>query len=153
MHVSGKWLSEMVDLPKDTTPTQIADRLTAAGLEVEGIEEFARGLSGVVVARVIACVPHENADKLRVCTVDGGTATADGPVIVVCGALCWLQKCRKFPLSVRNYTKKATKPLSITAVSQNLTTIRRSFSDMTINIWLIEIALIKRLRISREVLM
>ena len=58
MHVSGKWLSEMVDLPKDTTPTQIADRLTAAGLEVEGIEEFARGLRGVVVARVIACVPH-----------------------------------------------------------------------------------------------
>ena len=86
MHVSGKWLSEMVDLPKDTTPTQIADRLTAAGLEVEGIEEFARGLRGVVVARVIACVPHENADKLRVCTVDGGTATPDGPVIVVCGA-------------------------------------------------------------------
>ncbi|HEY1098434.1 MAG TPA: phenylalanine--tRNA ligase subunit beta, partial [Myxococcota bacterium] len=86
MHVSGKWLGELVDLPKDTTPTQIADRLTAAGLEVEGIEELAKGLAGVVVGKVLACVPHENADKLKVCTVDGGSATPDGPVVVVCGA-------------------------------------------------------------------
>jgi phenylalanyl-tRNA synthetase beta chain len=86
MHVSGKWLGELVDLPRDTTPAQIAERLTSAGLEVEGVDELARGLAGVVVARVTSCVPHENADKLRVCTVDAGSATADGPVVVVCGA-------------------------------------------------------------------
>jgi phenylalanyl-tRNA synthetase beta chain len=86
MHVSGKWLSELVDLPKDTTPGQIAERLTSAGLEVEAIVDLAASLKGVVVGRVASCVPHENADKLRVCTVDAGAATPDGPVVVVCGA-------------------------------------------------------------------
>ena len=86
MHVSGKWLSELVDLPKDITPALIAERLTAAGLEVEGVDELAKGLAGVVVGKVVSCVPHDNADKLRVCTVDAGAATPDGPVVVVCGA-------------------------------------------------------------------
>lgn len=86
MHVSGKWLSELVDLPRDTAPSQIAERLTSAGLEVEAVADLAAHLKGVVVARVASCVPHENADKLRVCTVDAGAATPDGPVVVVCGA-------------------------------------------------------------------
>ena len=86
MRVSGKWLNELVDLPKDITPTQIAERLTSAGLEVEAIDDLARDIDGVVVGRVLACVPHENADKLNVCTVDGGIATPGGPVVVVCGA-------------------------------------------------------------------
>jgi phenylalanyl-tRNA synthetase beta chain len=86
MHVSGKWLSELVDLPKDIGPGQIAERLTSAGLEVEAIADLVASLKGVVVARVASCVPHENADKLRVCTVDAGPATPDGPAVVVCGA-------------------------------------------------------------------
>ena len=32
MHVSGKWLAELVDLPKDTAPAVIAEKLTSAGL-------------------------------------------------------------------------------------------------------------------------
>lgn len=86
MHVSGKWLSELVDLPKDITPGQIAERLTSAGLEVEAVADLAASLKGVVVGRVTSCVPHENADKLRVTTIDAGQATPDGPVVVVCGA-------------------------------------------------------------------
>jgi phenylalanyl-tRNA synthetase beta chain len=86
MHVSGKWLQELVDLPKETTPAQIAERLTAAGLEVEEVKDLAAALKGVVVGRVLSCVPHENADKLKVCSIDGGGATPDGPVTVVCGA-------------------------------------------------------------------
>jgi phenylalanyl-tRNA synthetase beta chain len=82
MHVSGKWLAELVDLPKDVTPTVIAERLTAAGLEVESVVDLAAQIKGVVVARVDSCVPHPAADKLKLCRVD----TGDGVVDVVCGA-------------------------------------------------------------------
>lgn len=86
MRVSGKWLNELVDIPKDATAAIIAERLTAAGLEVEEIKDLGAQVEGVVVGRVMTCIPHENADKLKVCTVDAGAATADGPVTVVCGA-------------------------------------------------------------------
>ncbi len=86
MQVSGKWLAELVDLPKETTPAQIAEKLTAAGLEVEATLDLAAALKGIVVARVDSCEPHPNADKLKVCKVDGGTATPGGAVDVVCGA-------------------------------------------------------------------
>ncbi len=86
MQVSGKWLAELVDLPKDTTPQQIADKLTAAGLEVEAVTDLSAALKGVIVARVLACVAHPGADKLKLCKVDGGSATPDGAVDVVCGA-------------------------------------------------------------------
>jgi phenylalanyl-tRNA synthetase beta chain len=84
MHVSGKWLAELVDLPKDVTPATIAEKLTSAGLEVEAIVDLAAQLKGVVVARVDSCVPHPNADKLKLCRVDAGLP--GGVVDVVCGA-------------------------------------------------------------------
>jgi phenylalanyl-tRNA synthetase beta chain len=39
-------------------------------------------LDGVIIARIVACEPHPDADKLRVCRVDAGT----GEVQIVCGA-------------------------------------------------------------------
>jgi phenylalanyl-tRNA synthetase beta chain len=39
-------------------------------------------LDGVVVARIVACEPHPDADKLRVCRVDAG----NGETQIVCGA-------------------------------------------------------------------
>ncbi|MDP2341737.1 MAG: phenylalanine--tRNA ligase subunit beta [Deltaproteobacteria bacterium] len=86
MQVSFKWLAELVDLPKETTPQQIADKLTAAGLEVEAIVDLGASLKGVVVARVLSCEAHPGADKLKVCKIDGGPSTPDGAVDVVCGA-------------------------------------------------------------------
>jgi len=86
MHVSGKWLNELVDLPKDLKPALIAERLTAQGLEVEAVSDLAASIAGVVVGRVVTCVPHEKADKLKVTTIDAGAATQSGPVVVVCGA-------------------------------------------------------------------
>ena len=53
MRLSYKWLQEYVDL-SDITPQQLADRLTTAGLEVEGIEPMAQG-TGLVIAEVIEC--------------------------------------------------------------------------------------------------
>jgi phenylalanyl-tRNA synthetase beta chain len=82
MRVSFNWLEELVELPKGTTPAQVAERLTSAGLEVEGIEDLAAGLEGIVVARVARVEPHPQADRLSVCTVEAGGA----PLTIVCGA-------------------------------------------------------------------
>jgi phenylalanyl-tRNA synthetase beta chain len=80
--ISLDWLAELVSW--DDAPQDLADRLTAAGLNVEAIEEFALSWPDVVVARVLTCQKHPNADRLSLCTVDCG----DGgdPVPVVCGA-------------------------------------------------------------------
>ncbi|MDQ1508552.1 MAG: phenylalanyl-tRNA synthetase beta chain, partial [Actinomycetota bacterium] len=72
---------------RDFTPVEapigdIADALNQLGLEVEGIEEPGREIGGVVVARVLAVVPHPDADRIRLADVD----TGDGTVRVVCGA-------------------------------------------------------------------
>jgi len=81
MKFSEQWLREWVDPPVDTT--RLAEQLTTAGLEVDGVESAAGEFDGVVVARVIRAEPHPDADRLRVCTVDCGAAE---PVEVVCGA-------------------------------------------------------------------
>ena len=60
--------------------------LTDLGLEVEGIEtvESIKGsLAGIVVGKVLTCVQHPNADRLRITTVDIGV---EAPVQIVCGA-------------------------------------------------------------------
>ena len=42
MRISLNWLKEYVDI--DITPQQVADRLTMAGLEVEGLEYLGAGI-------------------------------------------------------------------------------------------------------------
>jgi phenylalanyl-tRNA synthetase beta chain len=79
--ISVKWLGDYVALPPSVD--ELARKLTAAGLEIEGQESPAAGLRGVVVAQIKESVQHPNADKLSVTQVDiGGTAL----VQVVCGA-------------------------------------------------------------------
>jgi phenylalanyl-tRNA synthetase beta chain len=59
---------------------------------IEDIEYFGPKYDGVVVANVVSCEKHPNADKLNVCRVDDGGVTEsvergdDGLVQVVCGA-------------------------------------------------------------------
>jgi len=80
MKVSCEWLSEFVSpLPK---AEELASRLTRAGLEVEGLENPAQALRGVVVAKIVASAPHPNAEKLSVTRIDAGGP----PLQVVCGA-------------------------------------------------------------------
>jgi len=81
MKASYRWLCELApDLVG--TPTDLSHRMASLGFPVESIEELSRGLSGVVVARVLTTRPHPNADRLRICEVDAG-----GEVLqVVCGA-------------------------------------------------------------------
>ena len=68
------------------SPQEVSDKLTASGLEVEGvetIESIKGGLEGLVVGHVVECGKHPNADKLSVTKVDiGGDELLD----IVCGA-------------------------------------------------------------------
>ena len=84
MKLSYNWLKEY--LKCDLTPQEVADAMTAIGIEVDGVEEQEQipgGLAGVVVARVLTCEAHPDSDHLHVTTVDAGTGE---PLTVVCGA-------------------------------------------------------------------
>ena len=84
MKISYNWIKDFIKInwPADQT----AELLTDLGLEVEGIEEFTSvkgGLKGVVVGHVLECIPHPNADRLKLAKVDIGDGN---PVQIVCGA-------------------------------------------------------------------
>ena len=84
MKLSYDWLKEY--LKCELTPQQVADAMTAIGIEVDGVEEQEQipgGLAGVVVARVLTCEAHPDSDHLHVTTVDAGSGE---PLTVVCGA-------------------------------------------------------------------
>jgi phenylalanyl-tRNA synthetase beta chain len=75
------WLKE--HLETDASLDDIVERLTAIGLEVEGVENPAAKLAPFTVAKVLSAERHPQADKLQVLTVDAGTGE---PIQVVCGA-------------------------------------------------------------------
>jgi phenylalanyl-tRNA synthetase beta chain len=81
MNISYRWLCELVP-GLSPGAQEIADRLALLGAPVDEVADVGTPLRDVVIARVIAAAPHPNADRLRVCTVDAGSA----PVQVVCGA-------------------------------------------------------------------
>ncbi len=80
MKFTLSWLKDHLDT--SASLAEIVETLTRVGLEVEGVEDPSAKYDGFVVARVIEAMQHPNADRLKVCTVDGGA----GPVQVVCGA-------------------------------------------------------------------
>ncbi len=71
MRVSYKWLQEFVDI--DISPQELADRLTLAGITVEGVIELGKGIEKVVTGRIESLATHPNADKLMVSSVNVGT--------------------------------------------------------------------------------
>lgn len=81
MKFSLSWLK--AHLETEATVEQIAAKLNAIGLEVEGIEDPAEKLKGFRVARILTADRHPNADKLQVLSVDTGEGA---PLQVVCGA-------------------------------------------------------------------
>jgi len=74
------WLKE--HLETTASVADIADKLTAIGLEVESIDDPGKGLETFVVGYVKDAQQHPNADRLRLCMVETGTETLQ----VVCGA-------------------------------------------------------------------
>jgi phenylalanyl-tRNA synthetase beta chain len=84
MKISYNWLKQFVNI--DWSAEKMSELLTDLGLEVEGIESFQSvkgGLEGIVVGKVLTCVQHPNADRLKVTTVDIGSGE---PLQIVCGA-------------------------------------------------------------------
>lgn len=84
MRISYNWLKQFIKL--DWNSEETSALLTDLGLEVEGVEKFESlkgGLEGVIVGHVLTCVPHPNADRLKITTVEIG---AEAPVQIVCGA-------------------------------------------------------------------
>ncbi len=84
MNISLNWLKKYIQL--DMPVQQISEILTNIGLEVEGVKEVESipgGLEGIVIAEVLTCDKHPNADKLSLCTVSTGEGD---PLQIVCGA-------------------------------------------------------------------
>jgi phenylalanyl-tRNA synthetase beta chain len=90
MTISYKWLSEYLpgsdeNLSKPS-PEKLSRILTSIGLEVESLTKYESvkgGLEGLVIGEVIECIPHPNADKLKLTKVNIGLPEL---LSIVCGA-------------------------------------------------------------------
>jgi phenylalanyl-tRNA synthetase beta chain len=80
MKITLSWLEDHLDTTASVE--ELADKLSAMGLEVEGIDDPGRALAAFTIAKVLEARQHPDADRLRVCKVD----TGKGVVEVVCGA-------------------------------------------------------------------
>ena len=81
MIITLPWLKQ--HLKTKASQSEIIDKLTNIGLEVEGIKEDNGELGKFKIAKILKAEKHPNADKLKVCDV-----TLGGKEIlkVVCGA-------------------------------------------------------------------
>jgi len=80
MKVSLSWLKEYAAI--QSSPEEMASKLTMAGLEVESFTNSFDYLDKVVVARVEEIAKHPEADRLNCCKVNVG----DEILSIVCGA-------------------------------------------------------------------
>ncbi|QBN17505.1 phenylalanine--tRNA ligase subunit beta [Flavobacterium nackdongense] len=84
MKISYNWLKQFIKI--DWKSEETAALLTDLGLEVEMVEKYQSvkgGLEGIIVGKVLTCVQHPDADRLKVTTVDLGDGV---PLQIVCGA-------------------------------------------------------------------
>ncbi len=81
MWISLKIINRMVDI-SDIAPEEVADRLTMATAEIEGIEYLNKSFQTIYAAKLTKVEPHPDADKLTLCEADTGSEKFQ----VVCGA-------------------------------------------------------------------
>jgi len=81
MKFTLSWLKD--HLETTASLEEIVITLTNLGLEVEAVDDPAQRLAGFVVAHVVTCGRHPNADRLSLCQVNDGSGTL---LQVVCGA-------------------------------------------------------------------
>ena len=81
MKITYDWLKD--HLQTKNSESQLIDKLTDIGLEVEGIENASSDLDSFIVAKIVKTQKHPNADRLKVCDVDIGEKET---IKVVCGA-------------------------------------------------------------------
>ncbi len=90
MKISLNWLREFTDI--QISVDELVKKIGAQLGEVEEVISLGERYEGVVVAKVVSCEKHPNADKLHVCKIDDGGVTkgvkrdSKGLVQVVCGA-------------------------------------------------------------------
>ncbi len=82
MRISYKWLQNFVDA-QGLSARSAADKLTARGLEVEGLEQDATRFGDIITAKLIRVADHPNSDHLHLVDVDAGSGEL---IRVVCGA-------------------------------------------------------------------
>lgn len=118
MKVSLNWVKEFTDVK--LTVDELVEKIGAQLGAVEEVIDLGKKYEGIVIAKVVTCEKHPNADKLQVCTIDDGGITPgvkrgkDGLVQVVCGApnvaagmlVAWLPPGTVVPSS---YDKEAFK--------------------------------------------
>ncbi len=82
MYISYNWLKDFIKISPKISPNEIADKLTAHTVEVEGWEDQSDKFNKVVVGKVLEVKKHPNADRLRLVLVD----VRDKKLNIVCGA-------------------------------------------------------------------
>jgi len=75
------WLQQYTST-EQFSPSELADHLTMAGLEVDSVTKLFPELASFQTARVLSVEQHPNADRLTLCKVDIG----DKILQVICGA-------------------------------------------------------------------
>lgn len=95
MKISVNWMQRYSGDVKILPEGGIDELVTKIGAQLGAVEEvvnLGERYQGIVVAKVISCDKHPNADKLHVCKIDDGGVVKDverdenGHVQVVCGA-------------------------------------------------------------------
>lgn len=81
MKLPMQWIEEYSKIP--VRDQEYQDKMIMQGMAVEGIEELAQGITGVVVGRVMEAQKMENSDHLTICKVDAGQEEL---LQIVCGA-------------------------------------------------------------------
>jgi phenylalanyl-tRNA synthetase beta chain len=89
MRVPLSWLREYAPLPEPVDATEVARRLTAAGLEVESLESVGHDIRGVVVAQVLSIEELPGLKKpIRYCRVGVSDSQLVGPPDEASGVIC-----------------------------------------------------------------
>ena len=81
MLVPIRWIKDYTDV--NVGVHEFVDRMVLSGSNLETVEYFGQGISGVVIGRIKKIERHPNADKLLVCQIDVGKGA---PVQIVTGA-------------------------------------------------------------------
>jgi phenylalanyl-tRNA synthetase beta chain len=90
MKISVNWLKQFTDVKLDVD--ELVQKIGAQLGAVEEVIDLGKKYQGIIVAKVVTCEKHPNADNLSVCKIDDGRKAADvdrdenGYVQVVCGA-------------------------------------------------------------------
>ena len=85
MRISREWLGQYIQLT-GLDDKAVSQALTSIGLEVEHTESASPVPAGVVAGKIVQAIQHPNADALRLCQVDVGSAGNGQNLQIVCGA-------------------------------------------------------------------